>query len=175
MKRLLTISLFVLASTLGFAQYNHELYAPNGTKIEEGQYNANPGVLPTDSKEVIAQKMALVHKTGAWKYWFDNGQQVAEEHYTAAGTPIGTWKTWVISGQLASEVNFTTGSAVYYHANGSKAEEGTVNATGQRIGAWKGYHENGQLNYSGTFTAAGKTGTWTFYDNKGTVTGTEQH
>jgi antitoxin component YwqK of YwqJK toxin-antitoxin module len=173
MKRLLTISLFVLASTLGFAQYNHVEFAPNGTKIQEGQYNANPGVLPTDSKEVIAQKMALVHKTGTWKYWFENGQQLAEQHYTSTGGTTGTWKTWTIGGQLESEVNYTAGTAVYYHPNGAKAEEGTITANNQRTGTWKGYHENGKLNYSGTWVAAGKNGTWTYYDNNGNVSGTE--
>lgn len=173
MKRILAISLFVLASTLGFAQYNHVQYAPNGTKTEEGQYNANPGILPTDSKETISQKMGLVHKTNTWKYWYDNGQQLAEEHYTSTGANMGTWKTWQTNGQLASDVNYTTGAAVYYHPNGTIAEEGTMNASNQRTGTWKGYHDNGQLNYSGAWTSAGKSGTWTYYDNNGKVSGTE--
>jgi antitoxin component YwqK of YwqJK toxin-antitoxin module len=173
MKRLITISLFVLASTLGFAQYNHVQYAPNGTKIVEGQYSANPGVLPTDSKEVIAQKMGAVHKTGTWKYWFDNGQLMAEEHFTTAGGYTGITKTWTMSGQLSSEVNYTSGTAVYYHPNGAKAEEGAISSNNQRMGAWQGYHENGKLNYTGTWSAAGKTGTWTYYDSNGTVLGTE--
>jgi antitoxin component YwqK of YwqJK toxin-antitoxin module len=173
MKRLLTISLFVLASTLGFAQYNHVQYAPNGTKIQEGQYNVDPGILPGDSKETISQKMALVHKTGTWNYWFDNGQQLAEEHYNNAGGHIGTWKNWEFNGNLSAEVNYTTGTAVYYHPNGTKAEEGTVDAAGNRTGTWKGYHENGQLNYVGTMGTAGKTGTWTYYDYAGNVVGTE--
>jgi antitoxin component YwqK of YwqJK toxin-antitoxin module len=173
MKRLLTISLFVLTATLGFAQYNHVQYAPNGTKVQEGQYNANPGILPGDTKEIIAQKMGQVYKTGTWKYWFENGQQLAEEFYTSTGGYTGTWKTWEIGGQLASVINYTTGAAVYYHPNGTKAEEGTVNASNQRTGTWKGYHENGQLNYTGAWSANGKTGTWTYYDNNGQVSGTE--
>lgn len=173
MKRLLTISIFVLACTLGHAQYNHVQYAPNGTKIEEGQYNTNPDIQPGDSKEIIAQKMASVFKTGTWNYWFENGQQLAEEHYNAAGAHIGTWKSWDNYGHLASEINYTAGTAVYYHANGAKAEEGKINAAGDRMGEWKGYHENGKLNYSGTWSAAGKTGTWTYYDNEGNVTGSE--
>ncbi len=173
MKQLLIISIFVLASNLGFAQYNDVQYAANGTKVSEGQYNANPGLLPSDSKEVIAQKMGLVHKIGTWNYWFDNGQQVAIEQFNASGTAIGIWKNWDNTGHLSAEINYTSGTAVYYHPNGTKAEEGTINVTGQRTGEWKGYHDNGQLNYSGKYAAAGKTGTWTYYDIKGNVAGVE--
>lgn len=173
MKRLITISLFVLASTLGFAQYNHLQYAPNGTKTEEGQYSANPGVLSTDSKEIVAQKMGLVHKTANWTYWFDNGQKLSEEFYTAAGAVTGTWKTWEINGHLASEINYTTGAAVFYHPSGAKAEEGTMNAAHQRTGVWTGYHENGKLNYTGSFGSAGKNGNWVYYDATGNINGTE--
>lgn len=41
---------------LSFAQYNHtQLYA-NGNIVEQGQYNADPGITSTDSKETIAKK-----------------------------------------------------------------------------------------------------------------------
>jgi antitoxin component YwqK of YwqJK toxin-antitoxin module len=174
MKRILTIALFVGASTLAFAQYNHVQVGPNGNKIEEGQYNANPGVQPGDSKETIATKMAAVHKTGTWKYWFDNGQIAAEEYYDNNGNPVGIWKNWHNNGQLATEMNQTTGAAVFYHPNGQKAEEGTINANHQRTGAWSGWHENGKLNYTGTYTSTGeKDGTWKFYNLEGVVVTTE--
>jgi hypothetical protein len=69
MKRLLTIAFFVGASTVAFAQYNHIETDPNGNKIQEGQYSANPGISAGDSKATIATKMSAVHKTGTWQYW----------------------------------------------------------------------------------------------------------
>ncbi|HET6990563.1 MAG TPA: hypothetical protein VFJ43_04530 [Bacteroidia bacterium] len=174
MKRLLTISIFVLASTLGFAQYNHVQTAPNGTVIEQGQYNADPGISPNDSKQTIAQKMAMVHKIGTWTYWYESGAKLAEEQYTNAGEPTGTWKSWHPNGQLSSEINHATGTAVYYFQNGAKAEEGTINANSERTGNWKGWHENGKLNYTGSWTSTGqKTGVWQFYDNNEQMIGTE--
>lgn len=175
MKRLLSISIFVFASTFGFAQYHHVQVAANGTTIEDGQYSADPGISPNDSKETIAQKMALVHKTGTWKYWYETGTLVAEETYTVAGTPTGVWKTYNPDGSLASQINYSTMAAVYYHANGTKAEEGTINLAHQRTGTWTGWHDNGKINYTGTWTSIGqKTGDWKYYDRTEQLIGTER-
>ncbi|MCX6311711.1 MAG: hypothetical protein NT084_08745 [Bacteroidetes bacterium] len=175
MKQLITITVFVLASTLGFAQYNHVRYSPAGTIVEQGQYNADPGITANDSKETIGQKMSQVHKIGTWQYWNDNGTKLAEEHYTNAGTPTGFWKSWSSATQLSSEINYTTGDAVYYHQNGAKAEAGKINMANERIGDWKGWHENGKKNYTGSWSSTGqKNGTWQFYDNTEQLIGTEQ-
>ena len=176
MKRILTLAFFLCASSWAFAQYNHVQVGPNGNTIEEGQYNADPGISPNDSKEIIAQKMAMVHKIGVWKYWYDNGTLSAEEHYDNGGMPVGVWKTYHSNGQVASEIDKSSGAAVFYHPNGQKAEEGTINGAQQRVGDWQGWHENGQLNYKGSYTAAGeKNGTWIYYDTSGNVTATEHY
>jgi antitoxin component YwqK of YwqJK toxin-antitoxin module len=174
MKRIITISIFVLASTLGFAQYNHVQMAANGTIIEQGQYNADPGITANDSKQVIGQKMAVVFKTGSWKYWYDNGVVLAEETYSASGNRIGLWKTYNTNGTLASEINYTTGTAVFYSQSGVKVEEGSMNDQNERIGNWKGWFENGKVNYTGSYNTAGqKTGTWKFYDTNDQLIATE--
>ncbi|HLG04312.1 MAG TPA: hypothetical protein VI731_12010 [Bacteroidia bacterium] len=175
MKQLILITAFVCASAFAFAQYNHVQVGPNGNKLEEGQYNANPDIQPGDSKEIIAKKISTVHKTGTWKYWFDNGQMAAEEHYDNTGNATGIWKSWHNNGQLASEIDKSSGTAIFYHANGKKAEEGKMdNIT--RVGAWQGWHENGTINYKGSYTNAGqKDGAWSFYDNNGVLTATEKY
>ena len=174
MKRLFLISIFLGVQVLSFAQYNHtQLYA-NGNIVEQGQYNADPGITSTDSKETIAKKLAVVHKIGTWKYQYENGSLVAEEYYSNAGISIGVWKNWHVNGKLSSEINRTTGMATYYHQNGSKAEEGIINAAGQHTGNWKGWHENGKVNYVGTWTSTGlKTGTWKYNDTNEQLFGTE--
>lgn len=174
MKRLITITVLVLASTLGFAQYNHVQYSPTGQMLEQGQYSADPGINANDSKETIMQKMSLVHKIGTWQYWFSAGTLAAEEHYTTTGAPTGIWKSWHSNGQLSAQVNYATGEAVFYHLNGAKAEEGHINAANQRIGDWKGWHDNGKLNYSGSWTSNGqKNGAWVFYDTSEQLVATE--
>lgn len=175
MKRLLAITLFLCVGTFAFAQYNHVLVGPNGNKIEEGQYNADPGILAGDSKEAIATKMMAVHKVGTWKYWFDNGLLSAEEHYTSSGLATGVWKSWFNDGKLASEVTYSTGAAVFYHPNGTKSEEGTVNTNNERIGSWQGWHENGNINYKGSYTTSGlKNGNWQFFDSNGAPYATQK-
>ena len=176
MKKIIALAFFVGVTAVGFAQYNQVNYGPNGNKISEGQYSANPGIQPNDSKETIAQKIGMVHKTGTWKYWFDNGQLSAEETYDNNGIPTGTWKTYFNDGHLASEVNYAAGTAVYYYQNGAKAEQGNINVSNQRIGAWQGWHENGNLNYTGSYNTAGqKNGDWKFYDPNGTITATQHY
>ncbi|MGL4596220.1 MAG: toxin-antitoxin system YwqK family antitoxin [Bacteroidia bacterium] len=173
MKKIFLLALLLLAGFAAKAQYTATEIGPNGNKLSEGQYTANPGLLPSDSKEDMARKMAAVHKIGTWKYWFDSGKMAAEEHYTSAGKQTGIWKTWYINGQVASVVDYTKNTAVYYHDNGQKSSEGSMNGVMQ-VGAWKGWHANGKMNFSGSFDASGqKHGTWTFWDENGAVMGTE--
>lgn len=170
MKKILTLAVALCAATWAFAQYNHVQLAPNGNKIEEGQYNADPGIQPGDSKETIAAKMATIYKIGTWKYWYENGQLSSEQYFDNSGNPTGIWKTWFTNGVLESSITRSTGAAVYYHPNGQKAEEGQININMQRVGTWQGWHENGNLNYTGTFNSIGqKNGTWQFFDTNGTV------
>lgn len=175
MKRILTLALFLCASTWAFAQYNHVEVGLNGNKTAEGQYNANPGINPGDDKETIATKMSVVYKIGTWKYWFENGTLAAEEHYDNNGNPTGIWKTWHNNGMVASEVDKTTGNAVFYHPNGKKAEEGKINNNQQRVGNWQGWFESGNLNYTGSYNSIGqKNGDWKYYDENGTLTTTQK-
>jgi antitoxin component YwqK of YwqJK toxin-antitoxin module len=176
MKKLITLALFLCASTWAFAQYNHVEVGPNGNKTEEGQYNANPGINAGDSKAVIAQKMSVIYKIGTWRYWHENGQLAAEEQYDNSGNPTGIWKTWYNNGTLESVINKTTGAVTYYHPNGQKSEEGTINVNNQRVGSWQGWHENGNLNYRGDYNSVGqKNGAWQYYDSNGTIYQTQQY
>jgi antitoxin component YwqK of YwqJK toxin-antitoxin module len=172
----LFLSLSLALSCTLVAQYNHVVTAPNGNIIIQGQYTADPGLTPTDSKETIATKMAAVTQIGSWKYWTEAGVLICEEHYTTSGVRTGVWKTWTNTGVLSGEINFAAGTAVFYHPNGQKAEEGHMNTNMVRTGTWKGWHENGTLNYEGTFDSNGtKIGLWKFFDAQGNSLGTENH
>jgi antitoxin component YwqK of YwqJK toxin-antitoxin module len=176
MKKLLTLIIMLCVSAMAYAQYSHVVVGPNGNKTEEGLYNADPGILPSDSKDIIANKMAAVHKIGTWKYWFDNGQMSAEEHYDNSGLAIGEWKSWDSNGQLVSDWNRTSGAVTFYHPNGKKAEEGTIDINSNRTGNWTGWYDSGNINYTGSYNAAGqKIGSWKFYDQAGNVYETETY
>jgi antitoxin component YwqK of YwqJK toxin-antitoxin module len=176
MKKIFFIATFVLSATIAFAQYTYTETGANGNVLVSGQYNADPGVLPTDSKQTKATKLAAVYKIGVWKYWTESGMIQAEEHYTSAGVRTGIWKTWHLNGQLSGEINFSAGTAVLYHENGQKAEEGGINNQMVRIGTWNGWHANGKLNYTGSYDNNGvKIGTWKFFDIAGNSLGTENH
>lgn len=176
MKKILLAFAFICSATYASAQYNYTETGANGNTIVQGQYSTDPGIQSGDSKQTIATKLAAVTKVGVWKYWQENGGLVGEEHYDLAGNRIAIWKTWNNDGSISSEINFTTGHAIFYHPNGAKAEEGDITANMVHTGEWKGWHANGVLNYVGEFDANGnKIGLWKFYDIQGTSIGTENH
>ncbi|MCU0432806.1 MAG: hypothetical protein MUC87_05080 [Bacteroidia bacterium] len=174
-KIVLTLLLVVAATGLVQAQYHYTETSPAGVLLVDGWYNADPKILPTDSKDVIAQKMSAVHKTGTWKHYFDTGKLAVEEHYTAAGIPEGNWKQWHPDGKLSQEINYTSGSAIFYHPNGAVAEKGTMKGF-VRTGKWEGYHQNGKLNFSGSYDSMGnKDGVWMIYDASGNLMAKETY
>lgn len=168
MKKKLLFSLFALMALSAAAQYTSTEYWSNGKKKSEGQYTSNPGILASDSKEIIAQKQATVTKIGSWTYWNENGTTYAQEEYTSSGTVTGTWKTWYANGQVATTINFATGSATYWYENGTKSSEGTVNTSMVQTGRWVGWHDNGNKNFEGSYSATGQQqGTWTYWASDG--------
>lgn len=170
MKRFLfTLLVMTGAVNLLNAQFHYTEKSPTGVVLVDGWYNTDPQLLATDSKDVIAQKMAAVHKVGTWMYYFETGKLAIEEHYTTAGNPEGTWKQWYADGTLSQDINYTTGKAVFYHANGTKAEAGMMKGF-IRVGKWEGWHENGKVNFVGNYDAQGnKDGEWLIYDNAGNL------
>jgi antitoxin component YwqK of YwqJK toxin-antitoxin module len=176
MKRAFLI-LLLLTAVSGFlkAQYHYTETSAAGIMLVDGWYNADPKLLPGDSKDVIAQKMAAVHKVGTWKHYFDTGKLAVEEHYTAAGIPEGNWKQWHPDGKLSQEINYTTGKAIFYHANGVVAETGMMKGF-IRVGNWEGYHQNGKVNFTGSYDAMGnKDGVWMIYDVSGNLMAKETY
>jgi antitoxin component YwqK of YwqJK toxin-antitoxin module len=168
MKQLLFSLLLLVGTSAALkAQYHYTEVGATGQLLVDGYYSADPKVLASDPKEVIAQKMALVHKVGTWKHYFEAGQLAVEEHYTTAGNPEGIWKQWYNDGKLSQEINYTSGTAVFYHANGAKAEAGSMKGF-MRVGKWEGWHQNGKVNFTGSYDAAGnKDGDWYIYDADG--------
>ncbi|TND08049.1 MAG: hypothetical protein FD123_2603 [Bacteroidetes bacterium] len=168
MKRLLFSIPLVLAFTGLSAQYQSTELWPNGNKLVQGTYSADPGIKPGDDKHTVAEKIGKVTKVGDWSYWFENGKLSAEEHYTSTGIATGTWKTWYANGQTTSEINFTTGTATFWFENGSRSSQGTMLPGMIQTGKWVSWHDNGQKNSEGSFDKNGKqVGTWTFWDAQG--------
>lgn len=100
----------------------------------------------------------------------------------------GMWvlhREWCENGQLVIDYNPTVAvpaAVKRYHCNGNVKAEYTSYVFGY-TGAYKEYHPNGQPAIVGQYTEkptdvavfmARKTGTWTFYDDKGKVTKKEK-
>lgn len=100
----------------------------------------------------------------------------------------GMWvlhREWCEAGQLLIDYNPTVSQPAAvkkYHCNGNLKSEYNWYVFGFS-GAYKEYHENGKISVEGQYTEkpvdqpvfmARKTGTWTYYDNKGKVTKTEK-
>jgi antitoxin component YwqK of YwqJK toxin-antitoxin module len=170
MKRfLITLLLITGAAGMLNAQFHYIEKSEAGILLVDGWYNADPKLLPNDSKDVIAQKMSGVHKVGTWKHYYETGKLAVEEQYTSAGIPEGNWKQWHPDGKLSQEINYTTGKAVFYHANGAMAESGSMKGF-IRVGKWQGWHQNGKVNFTGNYDAQGnKDGEWIFYDAEGNL------
>lgn len=167
-KKLTLMGTMLFAATLAMAQYQFSENYPGGQLLMKGEYSANPGILPTDSKEVAAQKLSKVTKTGTWSYFYENGKPSGIEFYTAAGAATGIWKTWYASGKLSTEINFATGATTYWYENGKKSAEGRTLQGMIQTGKWTNWHENGQKNSEGSFDSNGvQIGTWTFWDASG--------
>jgi len=170
MKKIILSSLAVVAFLGVNAQKMVTETYPNGNKKAEGMLFGEVSSNTNESKEAMARRAAGQNKDGKWTYYYDNGTIQSEEMYDK-GTMVGTWKTWNINGKLASEINFTTGKAVYFHANGAKQSEGTMKPGMITTGKWVGYFENGKKNYEGSYNEQGqKNGTWLWWDENGNAT-----
>jgi len=90
----------------------------------------------------------------------------------------GTWITYFINGQKSHEVNYKdgkyNGQFISFHADGSKAvvQHYIDNvAEGEDVG----YSPSGRIMYRGIYKAGVQVGTWTWYNEDGTVRSTQEH
>jgi antitoxin component YwqK of YwqJK toxin-antitoxin module len=164
-------------------------YYKGGALRSEWDYSAPLVPLYPPGKEWFANGAVKTERT-------QTADTVTESQYFANGkmsvykkwSKNGMWvlhREWCESGQLIMDYNPTAAAptpVTKYHCNGSiKAEYNWY--TFGFTGAYKEYHPNGKVAVQGQFTEkpadqavymARKTGTWTYYDDKGKVTKTEK-
>ncbi|MCC7302842.1 MAG: hypothetical protein IT233_09380 [Bacteroidia bacterium] len=166
MKKTILSLAFALCALFAFGQYTYTENWPDGKKKLEGQYQSAVEILSTDTKEQKAQKMSTAIRIGKWQHWHQNGQLASVEYYNN-GVMTGHWQSWYENGSVESDIDFSTGKAVYYYSDGKKHSEGKMKAGMIQDGFWVAYHSNGNKNTEGSYTNGQKNGEWKFYDEKG--------
>jgi len=116
--------------------------------------------------------------------YYPSGKVRSESRWDKTGKWV-VQRIWCENGQLELDYNPTSEAVTAvkkYHCNGKVQSEYNWYAYGY-VGKYKEYHPNGQLAVDGQYTEkppgvntfiARKTGTWTYYDDKGKVTKTEK-
>ncbi len=164
-------------------------YFKGGVVRSEWDYNKPLVPLFPPGKEWHSNGKLAIERT-------QTADTVTETKYSAAGKMSslkkwdknGMWvlhREWCDGGQLTADYNPTasTPQAVKkYHCNGNLKAEYNWYVFGF-TGVYKEYHSNGKVYIEGQYTEkpadqsvfmARKTGTWTFYDDKGKVTKKEK-
>jgi antitoxin component YwqK of YwqJK toxin-antitoxin module len=160
-------------------------YFKNGSVRSEFDYNTPLVPLFPPGKEWYANGKVKIERT-------QTADTLTETQYYPSGkvSAYKKWdknamwvlhREWCENGQLTLDYNPTVASPApvkRYYCNGSIKAEYNWYAYGY-TGAYKEYHDNGKVSIQGQFTEkptdvavymARKTGTWTFYDEKGKVT-----
>jgi antitoxin component YwqK of YwqJK toxin-antitoxin module len=171
---LLSLSLFFFAS-LTIAQTAKTENWPNGQTKSSGSYKFDVPLSANASKSDIQKVAGQIIKVGTWKYWFENGQQRAEENYTD-GIRTGVQKSWYSNGKSESVLNLNTKTATFWFDNGQKQSEGAILTDGTPTGNWTAWHSNGIKNSEGTYDQVGnKQGIWKFWDNTSQLIGQQNY
>jgi len=169
----------------GLWKYYHE----NGQLKQEGSYriynhlggvynyNLSHNIIFSSSndKEVVEEKLICFlptinpyynrksHKYGLWKYYYENGQLIAEGNRKGSDRD-GLWKYYYENGQLKAEGNWKgsnrDGLWKYYDKNGQLEKEWHWE-DGKK--GCKYYYENGQLKKEGVMTKYYNTGGDSFW------------
>lgn len=89
----------------------------------------------------------------------------------------GLWTTYYVNGQKSYETHFENGKRdgemTSYYDDGSKAVV-THFINGIQEGEEAGYFHSGKINYRGTYKTNEMVGTWTWFNEDGTVKSTQQ-
>lgn len=90
----------------------------------------------------------------------------------------GTWTTYFVNGERSSEIHYAgdrySGELTAFRSDGSKAfvqHYGPDGAEGEDTG----YFSSGQISYRGCYKGGKQVGTWTHYNEDGSVRSREEH
>lgn len=163
-------------------------YYKNGATRSEWNYNSPLVPLFPPGKEYFPNGKVKIERTQSADtvteaQYYANGKMSAYKKWDKKGAWV-QHKEWCDNGQLMVDYNPTASvpmAVKKYHCNGAVKAEYNWYVFGF-TGAYKEFHPNGTVAVQGQYTEkpadqavfmARKTGTWTYYDDKGKVTKTE--
>ncbi len=164
-------------------------YYKGGATRSEWDFNAPIVPLYPPGKEFYSNGKLKIERTQSADtvtetQYFANGKMSAFNKWDKGGMWV-LHREWCDAGQLIVDYNPTTSQPMpvkKYHCNGNVKAEYNWYVFGF-TGKYKEFHSNGKVSVDGQFTEkpadqqifmARKTGTWTYYDDKGKVTKTEK-
>lgn len=128
--------------------------------------------LPAGQKKLYTcpkgSKQAHV-KYGVWKWFWPNGEKLAERKYDLQGHLTGKARSWFATGNIRWEESYKEGklegTRTVYFRSGSKKLEADYKA-GKRDGQFASYWWNGKRASEGKYAEGKRIGTWkTYYTN----------
>jgi len=104
-------------------------------------------------------------KNGLHTRYYDNGQQLSEEHYND-GMLEGKWTFWYENGQIQLKGNFKPYEVLPEDCRWERSSRYVFPARDSKDGKWTEWYENGQKKEEGTCWGVKKKGKWTeWYEN----------
>jgi hypothetical protein len=90
----------------------------------------------------------------------------------------GTWTTYFVNGQKSHQIQYKagkySGEFIAFHSDGSKSYVQHYGPQGSD-GEDTGYFPSGRVSYRAFYRAGAPVGTWTWYNEDGTVRSTKEH
>ncbi len=138
-----------------------DFYLPEKGLAMKGSYLDSNGKLPV----------------GAFYYFYPSKNQKAKEFYNELGKKEGRWLAWHDNGRLKDSGNYENGglagAAYSWYANG-RLKDSVFFSREDGLWARHGFFRNGQLSERTFFRSGKKHGIWSYYNNGGKLTCTEE-
>ena len=107
-------------------------------------------------------------KNGLHTRYYDNGQQLSEEHYND-GMLEGKWTFWYENGQIQLKGNFKPYEVLPEDERWERSSRYRFPARDSKDGKWTEWYENGQKKLEGHYETNRAEGKWTEWDENGQI------
>ena len=105
-------------------------------------------------------------KHGLHTRYYDNGQQLSEEHYND-GMLEGKWTFWYENGQIQLKGNFKPYEVLPEDERWERSSRYVFPARDSKHGKWTEWYENGQKKLEQNYECGRVIGTWTYWYENG--------
>ena len=105
-------------------------------------------------------------KHGLHTRYFDNGQQISEEHYQD-GKIDGKWTFWYENGQIQLKGNFKPYEVLAEDCRAERSSRYVFPARDSKHGKWTEWYENGQKKLEQHYKCGRFIGTWIYWYENG--------